>query len=347
MDQTILAVASGAAAPTAPYTTNQSGVEEGLERAFKTTVQQAPSSLREPCREHFNKRGKHLRGRLAYAAARQYGSSSQAASSWAAAVELLHNASLVHDDLCDKDSKRRGQQTTFRQYGEAVAVCLGDYLIAKAYEFAARAGAESLHLLSSSISALVGGQAAEFASAGYPTWSEYEQIAVSKTAPLLGMGVVGAALINQQSAPEAELEHYFYHAALCFQMINDIRNFSGSDGAEAPCSDLANCRPNAVIASFTETLPKHLKARFSLWADKIRTGEIIADTVETREWWQRLCASDAFSDTAQRLHFHFNMASASLVRLPTNLQSVINPLNQWLALELTKTRHCMSKHRDN
>jgi octaprenyl-diphosphate synthase len=129
-------------------------------------------------------------------------------------------------------------------------------------------------------------------------------------------------------------------------MINDFRNFSGSDGAESPCSDLANCRPNAVIACFTETLPLQLSARFSLWADKIKSGEIIADAVETREWWQRLCASGAFSDAAQRLHFHFNMATTELTQLPSALQGVVTSLNEWLALELTKTQHCMSQKRD-
>lgn len=319
--------------------------EENLKQTFDAIADQAPRALVEPCRNHFRQKGKHLRGKLAFASACLYGASPSAALAWATAVELLHNASLVHDDLCDKDSKRRGQRTTYRQYGEAVAVCLGDYLIAKAFEYGAKVGVGALPHLSASIATLVGGQGAEFADAGYPNWEAYAQIAIDKTAPLLSLTVIGAAAAGQQQIPSAAVERYFQHAALCFQMINDIKNFSGSDGAEAPCSDLANCRPNAVIASFTETLPKHLNARFSLWADKIRAGEIIADAVETREWWQRLCASDAFSDTAQRLHFHFNMASTALVRLPPELQAVIACLNQWLALELTKTQHCMSTHR--
>jgi geranylgeranyl pyrophosphate synthase len=320
--------------------------EEGLKRAFDAVADQAPRALAEPCRSHFQQKGKFLRSKLAYASACLYGATSSAALAWATAVELLHNASLVHDDLCDKDSKRRGQRTTYRQYGEAVAVCLGDYLIAKAFEYGAKAGVGTLPHLSASIATLVGGQGAEFADAGYPNWEAYEQLAIDKTAPLLSLTVIGAAAAGQRQIPIVDVENYFRHAALCFQIINDIKNFSGSDGAEAPCSDLANCRPNAVIASFTETLPKNLNARFSLWADRIRAGEIIADAVETREWWQRLCDSDAFSDTAQRLHFHFNMASTTLARLPPELQAVIACLNQWLALELTKTQHCMSKHSD-
>lgn len=343
MNQIALAVPSDTRAETRLACVTE--MDDSIGRAFNQVVEAAPAALREPTREHFRKRGKQLRAKLAYAAASLYQASPEAASHWAVAVELLHNASLVHDDLCDKDSKRRGQRTTYRQYGEAVAVCLGDYFIAKAFEYGAAAGAGTLPHLSASIATLVGGQAAEFSHAGYPNWADYEQIAVDKTAPLLSVTIVGAAAIQQHAVPVTGIERYFYHAALCFQMINDIRNFSGSDGAESPCSDLANCRPNAVIACFTETLAKHLNARFSLWADKIRSGEIIADAVETREWWQRLCASDAFSDTAQRLHFHFNMATGELTQLPLGLQGVLGSLNQWLALELTKTQHCMSGRR--
>ncbi len=323
-----------------------SNVVSRLSSVFATVTAQAPKALQEPSRAHFAKIGKLLRGQLSFSAARLYGSSPDSAILWAASVELLHNASLVHDDLCDKDSIRRGQRTVYRQYGAAVAVCLGDYYIAKAFELGAQAGVASVRCLSASIATLVGGQAAEFSHAGYPDWSHYEQIAAHKTAPLLSLGVTGAAAVNCESVPTERIERYFYHAALCFQMINDFRNFSGSDGAESPCSDLANCRPNAVIACFTETLPLQLAARFSLWADKIKAGEIIADAVETREWWQRLCASGAFSDAAQRLHFHFNMATSELTRLPSDLQGVVTPLNEWLALELTKTQHCMSQKRD-
>lgn len=344
MNQTTLAVVSGT--DVASIRPDHADLNQRLEDRFVMVANLAPAALQEPCRVHFAKKGKHLRGKLAHASAVAFGASRSAALSWAVAVELLHNASLVHDDLCDKDSKRRGQRTTYRQYGEAIAVCLGDYLIAKAFEFGASAGLGCLPHLSSSIATLVGGQAAEFSNAGYPNWEAYEQIAVDKTAPLLSLGITGAAAIMHETAPTQQIERYFYHAALCFQMINDIRNFSGSDGAEAPCSDLANCRPNAVIACFTETLSKPVNARFSLWADKIKAGEIIADAVETREWWQRLCASGAFSDTAQRLHFHFNMATTELVKLPISLQAVLGALNEWLALELTKTQHCMSAHRD-
>jgi geranylgeranyl pyrophosphate synthase len=327
--------------------TYEAMLDKSLEQTFYAIAEQAPKALAEPCKTHFKQKGKHLRGKLAFASARLYGASHNAAVSWATAVELLHNASLVHDDVCDKDSKRRGQRTIYRQYGEAIAVCLGDYLIAKAFEYGGKIGTATLPHLSASIATLVGGQAAEFTAAGYPNWEAYEQIATDKTAPLLSLTVVGAAAAGHGQIPPKDIESYFQHAALCFQIINDIKNFSGSDGAEAPCSDLANCRPNAVIASFTETLPKQLNARFALWADRIRSGEIIADAVETREWWQRLCDSDAFSDTAQRLHFHFNMASTALARLPPDLQAVVTCLNQWLALELTKTQHCMAKHCDN
>lgn len=300
--------------------------------------QDAPASLREASATHFNASGKLLRGCLALEACEEFGVDQDVAEQWAITVELLHNASLVHDDLCDRDTHRRGQKTVYRQYGEAVAICLGDYYLAKAYEHGARAGLSSVPLISTAIATLVGGQAGEFSTAGYPDWETYHQLAVAKTAPLLSLPVLGASVIAGFQIDTSRAQAYFEHAAICFQIINDLNNFNGTDGAQSPCSDLANCRPNAVIACFKEDLPIQQKARFELWADKIRSGELIADTVETREWWHLIKQSSAFASTSSRLSFHYNEASAELSHLAPAVQRVICDLQQWLAYELTKAK---------
>ena len=175
-----------------------------------------------------------LRGCLALEACEEFGVAQDAAEQWAITVELLHNASLVHDDLCDRDTNRRGQKTVYRQYGEAVAICLGDYYLAKAYEFGARAGLRSVPLISTAIATLVGGQAGEFSTAGYPDWETYHQLAVAKTAPLLSLPVLGASIIAGFQIDTSRAQTYFEHAAICFQIINDLNNFNGTDGAQSP-----------------------------------------------------------------------------------------------------------------
>jgi len=296
---------------------------------------QAPAALREAARAHLCTSSKKIRGRLAFAVLHESGCDDSRALDWATAVELLHNASLVHDDVCDRDTHRRHQQTIHKQFGEAVAICLGDCLIAIAYEICAELKPTLVGKASESIRNLAGGQAGEFTHTGYPDWETYQSMATQKTAPLLALPITGGADILDIPLSNADAGHYFNNAALCFQILNDLGNFSGTDGANDPCSDLANGRPNAVLACFKDLLNRESQARFDLWTDKIRAGELIADTVETRQWWHKVRQSYAFADTSQRLHFHFNEASKSLFKLPPPIRAAIVPLQQWLAKEVT------------
>ena len=62
-----------------------------------------------------------------------------AALHWAVAIEVLHNASLIHDDICDGDQLRRGRPAVWSKYGRDVALTLGDWLVALSFELAAEA----------------------------------------------------------------------------------------------------------------------------------------------------------------------------------------------------------------
>ncbi len=298
----------------------------------------APTALREAARAHLSAQSKKIRGRLAFAVLNEGTYDETLALDWATAVEVLHNASLVHDDLCDRDTHRRHQQTIHKRFGDAVAICLGDYLIATAYETCALLKPSLIGKASESIRTLASGQAGEFTNAGYPDWEIYQAIAIQKTAPLLALPITGGADILDIPISSTDAAHYFNNSALCFQILNDLGNFSGTDGANNPCSDLANGRPNAVLACFKDLLSRESQARFDLWTDRIRSGELIADTVETRQWWHKVRQSYAFADTSQRLHFHFNEASKSLFKLPPPIRAAIVPLQQWLAKEVTRVQ---------
>ena len=88
---------------------------------------------------HFSKPGKMLRAKMAMHGADALQVNQTAAIRWAAAVEVLHNASLIHDDICDGDKQRRGNQAVWAKFGRNVALTLGDWLIALSFEFAAEA----------------------------------------------------------------------------------------------------------------------------------------------------------------------------------------------------------------
>jgi len=306
----------------------------------------APEALREISAAHLATEGKRLRGEMAFQAATLFGAHCDRAITWAAAVELIHSASLVHDDVCDRDIERRGQETVFSLYGEALAVCLGDYYIATAVRMSALLSDKTALQLCDCVARSTGGQALEFTMAGYPSWSRYCEIAVEKTSPLLSLPVTGAAGLTNYSVDRKSVEAYFANAATCFQIINDLDNFFASQGPADPCSDLVLCRPNAVISSFRDSLQSPLKSRFDRWSEQTRTAGRSREPAGILEWWQNVRQSPALSHTAQRLHFHFNTASSELNRLPPEVQCVLLKLHRWLGSELAKVNASTSIRKE-
>ena len=83
---------------------------------------------------HGESQGKWLRARLALATGGLLGISSQTYINWAVVCELIHSASLLHDDICDQDNLRRGQTSLWKEFGIPAAICTGDYLIAESFK---------------------------------------------------------------------------------------------------------------------------------------------------------------------------------------------------------------------
>lgn len=307
-----------------------------ISNRLNAATNNVPDALSEASKAHLATEGKRLRGRIAFQAATIFGADLDTSITWAAAVELIHNASLIHDDVCDRDNERRGKKTTFNQYGEALAVCLGDYYISTAFHLAALTSPKTIIMLCDAVTRSTGGQAAEFKISGYPSWSRYCEIAVQKTSPLLSLPVIGAAMLSDYPVDQVILESYFSNAAICFQVINDINNFSASSNHYEPCSDLINCRPNALISCFRDGLKAPIQSTFDHWSDRIRTDRQPGESAETLMWWQQLRQSQSLAHTAQRLNFHFNMASNELNRLPVELQGVLSKFHVWLEYERSK-----------
>jgi len=309
---------------------HQKPERDEIARRITEATRNAPRSLREAAAAHLDTKGKMLRGLTAFHAARAFGAQSRDGLTWAAAVELIHNASLIHDDICDKDHERRGAETIFTRYGEAIAVCLGDYFIATSFQLAAQVHPGTVGLLAAATAASTGGQAAEFTLRGYPSWAQYCEIAVAKTSPLLGLPVIGAAMVADHALDRASVEAYFNNAAICFQVLNDIDNVLVTPTLSQPCSDLIHCRPNAVLASLHDSLNESTRDRMDQWSDACRANRDEHTSPDCLEWWHLLRQSHSVAHTAQRLYFHFNTATTELNRMSEPLQVVVAQLHTWL-----------------
>ena len=269
---------------------------------------------------HFNKPGKLLRSKMAMQGAGILNVNHTAALRWAAAVEVLHNASLVHDDICDGDQQRRGQQAVWEKFGRNVALTLGDWLIALAFEFAAEAAEISktprlLKVLAQHMSRTTAGEAMEFEWDGSLNWETYLTIAADKTAPLLTAPLQGVVVMAGDHKAEQTISAYFRDLGEAYQISNDISNFYGSDGAKLIAGDLARRAPNAVTLSFVDNLNDEDQTSFKNW---YRSG----DTKELSKWRQRIIDSAAIKTASNRMFSTLDRAARKASHLPVEISNV-------------------------
>nr|WP_245544485.1 polyprenyl synthetase family protein [Oceanithermus profundus] len=175
--------------------------------------------------------GKRIRPRLALLASRALGGVPHEME-LALAVELLHSATLLHDDLVDDAETRRGREAAFRKYGNAVSVLSGDYLLSRVLFLLAETGRiELVHLFAEAARQLAEGEVLQFQAAAYQEYSEaqYYRIIESKTAALMRAATEGAALLGR--APETlrmALVTYGREYGMAFQMRDDYLDLMGA-----------------------------------------------------------------------------------------------------------------------
>lgn len=200
--------------------------------------------------EHIAAGGKRLRARLAVQMVHAQGAPGERGIAWGAACELLHNASLIHDDIEDGDQFRRGKPALWARYGTAQAINAGDLCIALSYAaIAAVPVADAVRwqltqAMTRAARCIVEGQAAEFSllprSKGVPRWQDYAACVEGKTTALFSLPIEGAALIAGRSLDEARaLAYGCRQLGLLFQIQDDILDLFGKNGRDMPGSDLA------------------------------------------------------------------------------------------------------------
>jgi geranylgeranyl diphosphate synthase type II len=183
--------------------------------------------------------GKRIRPRLCLAAARAAGADPAGALPAAAAVEMIHAFSLVHDDLpaLDDDAERRGRPTSHVRYGEAVAVLAGDALLNAAYRHvleraelpdAVRLGV--LGELSRGVAAMIDGQYLDV-TADAPDQEALAALHRLKTGALIEAAVgCGLQVAQLDEAQQAPYRAFARELGLLFQIVDDVLD----DGADEP-----------------------------------------------------------------------------------------------------------------
>lgn len=203
--------------------------------------------LREAIRHHLGTGGKRVRPRLAILAGQLVGGAiSDGLARFAAVTELVHAASLVHDDTLDEAATRRGVATVNAQWGGHMAVLVGDYVFAQAAILTAGLGSLRLmELLAATIQALVQGELRQMAGAFKIEASEagYHARIAAKSASLFVLSAEGGAIYaGGTEAQIAALRRYGHNLGLAFQIADDVLDYTGTDAelGKPAGSDLAN-----------------------------------------------------------------------------------------------------------
>jgi len=151
----------------------------------------------------------------------------------AASVELLHTASLVHDDVIDSADTRRGRPTANSAFHNATTVMLGDYMFAHAAEQVARTGnIRVIRLFAQTLMVMTKGEIGQDLSAydSRQTIRDYLQRIGGKTASLFATACEGGAVVAGQPEERIEaLRNYGYNFGMAFQVVDDILDFTGDE----------------------------------------------------------------------------------------------------------------------
>ncbi|MFZ9311376.1 MAG: polyprenyl synthetase family protein [Arenimonas sp.] len=255
----------------------------------------APQRLHRAMRHATLDGGKRLRARLVYATGRLFATAPDTLDAAAAAVEMIHAYSLIHDDLpaMDDDSLRRGKPTVHIAFDEATAILAGDALQALAYETLARAewpDAAKLTALQELMTAsgsrgMCGGQQLDMGAGGQTlTLSELQNVHALKTGALIKASIrLPAIVADADNAERAALDAFADDLGLAFQIQDDILDVeasteqlgksAGKDAAQAKATYpalLGLDGAKALLSELAERMPQHL-SRFGADADALKS----------------------------------------------------------------------------
>jgi octaprenyl-diphosphate synthase len=178
--------------------------------------------------------GKRLRPMLTIAAANLCGYQGGGHVRLAAAVEFMHTATLLHDDVVDDSDFRRGKASARLVWGNQASVLVGDFLLGQAFRMMVDVGSlPALRILSNAAAVIAEGEVMQLAAAKDTSTTEDDYLAIiaAKTAALFSAATeVGAAIANRPAAEQTALKSYGRNLGIAFQLVDDALDYSGDSG---------------------------------------------------------------------------------------------------------------------
>ena len=209
----------------------------GMERVNAMILDRARSHVElvpEIARYLIDAGGKRLRPMLTVASATLFGGSNGNEVNFAAAVEFMHNATLLHDDVVDESDMRRGRAAARMLWGNQASVLVGDYLLGQAFMMMVDTGdLEALRVLSRAATIIAEGEVFQLAKTRDlgATAADYDAVIGAKTAQLFEAATeVGALAGNADASGRRALREYGRALGYAFQLVDDVLDYRGESG---------------------------------------------------------------------------------------------------------------------
>jgi octaprenyl-diphosphate synthase len=259
---------------------------------------------------------KRLRPLLTVAAARLAGARDDACLKLAAAVEFIHTATLLHDDVVDSSELRRGRVAAHLIWGAPSSVLVGDFLFARAFELMVGAGSmPALEILARASRVIAEGEVLQLTRAHDLDLSEelYLEIIKAKTAELFAAAAEsGAVSAGASIEGRRALRRYGQDVGIAFQLVDDALDYSGESAGlgKNPGDDFREGKATLPLLTVMARTPNERE----FWIRTVdRREQTEADFERTRELMRQTGAVDSTLDLAAR---YAESAKAALADLP-------------------------------
>ena len=241
------------------------------------------ADLRSALEQLLSAGGKRIRPTLGLLVGNMLGAPEEKLITLGASVELLHTATLVHDDLIDGALLRRGMPTLNARWSPAATVLTGDFLFARAAKLAAETDYLPLmKLFSETLAIIVNGELTQmFSARGVIERNNYYERIYAKTASLFEMSALAASMVATEDEATREcMKAFGYEVGMAFQIVDDILDFTGDQSTVGKPigSDLLNGLVTLPAICFAEANPRNVDV-LSLpeggWKDTARVQRLV------------------------------------------------------------------------
>lgn len=305
-----------------------------VETYIARELQAGPEAIQQTGSYVFSAGGKRLRPTLLLLVSRMMGYQGEKDVRYAALIEMLHTATLVHDDIIDHASLRRGRASANSRWGNQLTVLVGDWLYTRSMELALEVDdLETMRLLSRATIQMIEGEVLGLSLKGRTdiTVEQYLEIARRKTAELFAAAcAIPALFAPEYAAFRPLLSDYGRNLGLCFQIIDDLLDLTG-DQNQLGKPIFSDLREGKLTLPLILALPKLAPEQRQAVAEVAREGVFSAlNPQELQEW---LTHVGAFVE-ARNVALRFGEEAAALAnQLPPGFEREALAAAPWFVLE--------------